>query len=411
MNILLLSLFFFTLGAVCVYVPFKKLKNRISDLLQKVSLLSEDVTPLYTVADLNQYIENMKLKIKESKEQQVFYQKKLEAITSSTKEAIIILDKYGKLIFHNSQSHKLFYIEESKSSQYLNEMIRSPDVMEVFRQCLKTNTQITKQCMFGPKNQYIKSSFEVIALPISDEKTRKPNVILLFYDLTAIKESQKAHVDFVSNVSHELKTPLTSIQGYVEMLVHNFKNKKFDQLENFSQVLLRNCKRMSRLVDELLRLSNLISQAGLEKKKLNTKEVTEEVVARIDTSRRHLHFTFSASYVMANPTWVEVVLHNLIDNACCHTPENSDVYIRWEEGEGKVLLKVADSGEGISEKYQDRIFERFFKIDPARSREKGGTGVGLALVKQSMEKHGGRVRAVSPAQGGTEFICEFPSSL
>ena len=306
---------------------------------------------------------------------------------------------------------------------------------------------IIRNCSFRKKNQNIKSHFKVTAIPLfknfSDSlalsepkkaqtqletsesigaqskalvlESAKPitnqhlqKVILIFDDQTATQESQQAHIDFVSNVSHELKTPLTSLQGYVEMLIQDFSNKNLDQFENFLQILLKNCKRMNSLVNDLLILSNLISQGDVEKKKLSTKEVTKKVIKSIKTGDRNLHCSFLTNHVIGHPLWVETVLHNLLDNACRHTPEKSDVHILWEKTQNKVLLKVRDTGEGIPEKYQQRVFERFFRIDPARSRTKGGTGVGLSLVKQALEKQGGSVRVVSYPSRGAEFICEFP---
>ena len=411
--ILFLSLFCFIAGAVSVYIPFRSLKRKIIQFIKESDLssgFSRSLLELDVAAQLNRYVAQIKNQIKDQSDQTLLLQKKMDSITSVVEEAVVILDEAGQLLFYNPQSCEIFYLEEQKSIHYLNEMTRSPDVMNIFKQCVEKKNVIIKECVFRKKNQYLISTFKVTAVPVIHGELGVKHVVLLFYDQRDIKESQRAHIDFISNVSHELKTPLTSIQGYVEMLIHDFSNEKFDQFENFFQILLRNCKRMGDLVDDLLSLSNLSSQAYLEKKRLSTKEITSRVVEQIKTFGHKLHYFFSAPYVMANPTWVETVLYNLVDNACRHTSEECDVYIRWEKMRDRVVLKVIDSGNGISEKYRQRIFERFFRIDAARSRERGGTGVGLALVKQSMEKHGGCVRAVSAPSGGTEFICEFPNA-
>ena len=409
--LLFLSIVCFILGALCFYIPLRSFKKKITNLITTSnasshrSIIEEQ---LDTITQLKNYIIRFNNKIKNKEDQITFLQQKIDNITSITQEAIIILDERGKLLFHNPQSCEVFYLEENKKNQYLNEIVRSSDVRSIFKECLKTNQIITKECVFRKKNQYLTSSFRVTAIPINHKEFQ--NIIYFFYDQTSIKESQQAHIDFLSNVSHELKTPLTSIQGYVEMLIHDLSQKKFDQFNTFLQTLLRNCKRMSNLVDDLLSLSDIASQAYLEKKRLSTKEITSRVIEQAESFDHKVHFFFSAPYVMANPRWIEIVLHNLLDNACRHTPTECDVYIRWEKMKDRVVLKVIDSGEGIPEKYRQRIFERFFRIDPARSRKKGGTGVGLSLVKQSMEKHGGCVRAISSASGGTEFICEFPNA-
>ncbi len=227
---------------------------------------------------------------------------------------------------------------------------------------------------------------------------------------TKIKRSKRSHIDFVSNVSHELKTPLTAMQGFVELLIHDLSQKKFDQFDQFLNILLRNCKRISDLVDDLLKLSTLSSKDKIEKQKLSTKEITYYIVKSIEQINRNLHYSFNANYVMANRRWLEVILRNLIDNACRHTSEDGEVYIKWAFKDNYTVLTVSDNGEGVPAKYRQRIFERFFRMDSARSRETGGTGVGLALVKETVEKQGGQVEVTSSQTGGAQFICKFPNS-
>ena len=399
------------MGAVCFYIPFRSFKKKVIHFIKAIDdPLNFSISGEHLLVQLDKYITQMRNQVKTQSDGLSFLQNKIDTITSVLKEAVIILDEKGQLLSHNSQSRKIFYLDEQKSIHYLNEMVRSPDVMEMFQECLKKKDMIIRECVFRKKNQYLKSNFKVTVVPFFHQKKGDTNIIFLFYDQTDVKESQQAHIDFVSNISHELKTPLTSIRGYVEMLIQDLSQKKFDQFENFLQILLRNCKRMNDLVNDLMNLSNLASQSHLEKKRLSTKDITSHVIEQIKSRDHQLHFFFSAPYVMANPRWVEIVLHNLVDNAVRHTSKKCDIYIRWEKMRDRVILKVRDSGEGIPEQYLQRVFERFFRMDPSRSREKGGTGVGLALVKQSMEKHGGCVRAVSPKEGGTEFICEFPNS-
>ena len=413
MLLILLSVCFFILGALCFYIPFSRLKKQILQIVPSSNTFSTEVE-LGKESEmdlLDRYIQNLKEEIKGQSNEIVFLQKKIESIADVSREAIIILDKWGKLLFHSPYSEEIFFLEEGKPVHYLNEMIRSPDVRSIFRSCVKQKSVVAGECLFEKKNQHIKSSFKVVASPVMDKESNVKNVILLFDDQTNIKESRQAHIDFVSNVSHELKTPLTAVQGYVDMLIQDCAKKKWDQFENFLPILLRNCKRMSRLVDDLLNLSNLVSQSDGKKEKLDTKKITQQVMERINTEDRKIDYDFSAPFVMGQRTWVEMVLYNLVDNACRHTPKDRPVSIVWEPMKTKgVMLKVVDSGGGISEKYRQRVFERFFRIDPARSRKQGGTGVGLALVKQSMEKQGGSARVLSSSSGGAEFICEFPTS-
>ncbi len=461
----LACVFCFAIGALCFYVPLRRLRQKIQSCLPSAdssnadsplssvesplsnadsplssveSPLSSVESPLSSVeSQLAVYISSLKDRNKSLASQLSFFKQTSFGMATAVQEPVIVLDREGTVLFHNPQSRAIFYLPEPlpEPAPHLNEIVRSPDIISLFEECRRTQTHITAECSFRKKNQHIKSLFQVTALPLPEtsasslssgsepllepgpsQKGIEPlnkgteNIILVFYDQTDIKESQTAHIDFVSNVSHELKTPLTSLQGYVEMLIQDFKQKNLQQFETFGQILLRNCKRMSDLVNDLLSLSNLISQANMEKQKLSTREVTKKVMKNIKNKDHQFHFVFLADYVTGHPLWVETVLHNLVDNACRHTPKNSDVHIRWESDKNRVLLKVRDTGEGIPEKYQQRVFERFFRIDPARSRAKGGTGVGLSLVKQALEKHGGSVRVVSSPARGAEFICVFPNT-
>ena len=454
MDLLLIGILCFIAGALCFYWPFRKWKQKISALIppiwnhkgKKTSEVTAHPPSSFFTPPLEQNLELYLTYLRDQNKtllEKLFLSKRIShEISSAIQEFVIILDKKGQVLFHNPQSQQVFYLKEkSPAPLQINEMVRSPDVISLFEECVNQKIPRTRQCDFRKKNQNIKSSFKVTALPVfknfSDSfffrKTQGPvnpieaedtadpidqasnpqnslqKVILIFQDQTAIQESQQAHIDFVSNVSHELKTPLTALQGYVEMLIQDFSRKNMEQFENFLQILLKNCKRMNDLVNDLLVLSNLISQANVEKQKLSTKKVTEKVIKNIKSKTHHLHCSFLTDYVTGHPLWVETVLHNLVDNACRHTPEKSDVHILWEKAKDKVLLKVRDTGAGIPEKYQQRVFERFFRIDPARSRLKGGTGVGLSLVKQALEKQGGSVRVVSAPEQGAEFICEFPN--
>ncbi len=385
--------------------------------------LASDVVSSGAWADLVQHIQGVSNKASEQGAELIAQQNNMHRLISAAQESVIILNNKGRLMHYNSQSSHLFNIEGGKQVRYLNEIIRSPDVIRVFQKCVNSGQPITQECSFNIKNHYFHSSFKVTAVPFFSQSSvdkeggyikhqplhSSDQVVLLFYDQTGVKESKRSHIDFVSNVSHELKTPLTAMQGFVEVLIHDLSQNKLDQFEKFLNSLLRNCKRIGHLVDDLLHLSNLSTQDRVDKEVLNTKEITHAVLDDYKYPDHKIHCFFSTAEVQANRRWVEIILRNLIDNACRHTPKGEGVHVRWEKEKDRILLKVSDDGEGVPEKYHQRIFERFFRMDSARSRLKGGAGVGLALVKQSMEKQGGCVRVVSAQNGGAEFICEFPT--
>ena len=336
----------------------------------------------------------------------------LQPVTEALEEAVFEFDPTGQTLFANSRGRTLVGTGEKTAALSLQSLKDfSPDISEIFDETLKTGQVLFKPCSFHKPHQNFKTHFKVKAVPVLQKQSSTVrSVILIFYDQTKSHLSRRSHIDFISNVSHELKSPLTSLQGFVEVLIQDLKNKKFDQFESFLQVLLKNCKRMNDLVNDLLNLSVLATKTNLKKEKLATKTLTEKVVENLKTENHKLHYEFKAPYVMAHPRWVETVLHNLVENACLHTPQGCDIHIRWGFFKNGVVLKVADNGSGIPEKYRHRVFERFFRVEKSRTRDKGGSGVGLALVQQAIEKHGGYVRVVTAPSGGSEFVCQFPDT-
>ncbi len=404
----------FVIGFFYARRPLFQLKKKVTGLAKKIrfsageNVVEERHSDVWSF--LEGYLKQVEDQSKSQEDQIASLKRTMDALTETITESVMIFTTQKRLLFHNTQTEKLFHLQNVSQKPHLNDITRSLDVTSLFKECLKTEKILMKECVFYKKNRYFQSCFRVTAVPLKSVDGKLERIVLFFYDQTDVKRSQQAHIDFVSNVSHELKTPLTSIQGFVEMLMHDLANKRFDQFENFLSVSLRNCKRMNTLIDDLLELSVLSSASSLKREKISTKEITERVIREIKSKNRQLHFSFSATHVVAHPRWLEIVLYNLIDNACRHTSESCHIFIQWEKMNDRVVLKVIDDGEGISERYAQRVFERFFRIDPARSRKGGGTGVGLSLVKQSMEKQGGSVRVVPAKKGGAEFICEFPNS-
>ena len=156
-------------------------------------------------------------------------------------------------------------------------------------------------------------------------------------------------------------------------------------------------------------LSSIDAELTLKKQEINTQEVTALVCETIKVDHHKINYTFQVDNVLADRKWLEQVLLNLVTNAVKYTPKGSTIDIIWEKHPHFILLTVKDDGEGIPLQHQNRIFERFYRVDADRSREKGGTGIGLAIVKQVMEKHGGHVYLTSRRRGkGARFTCSFP---
>jgi signal transduction histidine kinase len=236
--------------------------------------------------------------------------------------------------------------------------------------------------------------------------------VVALFDLTPLRRLETVRRDFVANVSHELKTPLTVVGGFAETLVEDGLDA--GQRNQFASAIVSNTRRMQRIVDDLLDLSRIESGGWTPKaSSIEVEGVARDALAPLRARAESKGLTLRIDVdpptlrVHADFTAVRQVLTNLVDNAVRHTDAGEVVVAAREDGDG-VSLSVRDTGAGIGPEHLPRIFERFYRVDAARSREEGGTGLGLAIVKHLVEAHGGRVQATSERERGTTIEAWFP---
>ena len=251
----------------------------------------------------------------------------------------------------------------------------------------------------------------LVARPLTDG-----GAVLAMYDLTPVRRLEQVRRDFVANVSHELRTPLTIVGGYAETLVDDGDMPVVSR-QTFLQTILSNTRRMQRIVDDLLDLSRIESGGWRPNPvwcrvpdvvadvmiAVKSAAMVKDIVVRADIAP-------DAETVFADPTALRQVLGNLVENAVRHTAEGTVKLVSRREGD-TIALAVTDTGVGIAAEHLPRIFERFYRVDPARSREQGGTGLGLAIVRHLVEAHGGHVTAESVAGTGTTIATMWPAPV
>ena len=244
----------------------------------------------------------------------------------------------------------------------------------------------------------------LVARPLTDG-----GAVLAMYDLTPIRRLEQVRRDFVANVSHELRTPLTIVGGYAETLVDDGDMPVVSR-QAFLQTILSNTRRMQRIVDDLLDLSR-IESGGWRPNPVwcRIPDVVADVMLAVKPAAQAKHLIVRADIapdaerVFADPTALRQVLGNLVENAVRHTAEGTVRVVSRREGD-VLSLAVTDTGVGIAAEHLPRIFERFYRVDPARSREQGGTGLGLAIVRHLVEAHGGNATAESEGGVGTTIL-------
>jgi signal transduction histidine kinase len=325
------------------------------------------------------------------------------ALVEAMVEGVIAADGRGRTVTANAAARRLLGYAEGEALPALDQLFRVKSAREAVAAVL------AGQAIAGRELELDGHVVLLSARPLS-----RGGALLVLHDVTEVRRLEAVRRDFVANVSHELKTPLTSIVGYAETLVHDSLADP-ETTRRFLDVILANAQRMQRLVEDLLDLSRIESGGWHPaQEQLETGAVAREVLG-LFTGRASGHGVTldlsvrpGAEQVHADPDALRQVLTNLLDNALRYTPSGGRITISAARRDGGLALSVKDTGSGITREHLPRIFERFYRADPARSREEGGTGLGLAIVKHLVEAHGGDVQAESEVGAGTTITCWFP---
>ncbi len=325
------------------------------------------------------------------------------ALVESMVEGVVAADGRGRIVTANPAARRLLGYEAGEAL---------PDLPELFR--VKAAREVVDAVLRGAPVQDRQLETGSRVLLVNARPLPNGGAVLVLHDLTEVRRLEAVRRDFVTNVSHELKTPLTSISGYAETLLGDAPGPA--TAERFLRTILSNAHRMQRLVDDLLDLSRI--ESGRWHPTLSEVDVAAAareswaaLAGRPDHRRVGLTLDVApdATTVDADLDALRQILTNLMDNALRYAPDGSSIICRTRRSEADVLVSVIDAGPGITGEHLPRIFERFYRADPSRSRAEGGTGLGLAIVKHLVEAHGGRVWAESERDRGTTVSCLFPS--
>lgn len=343
----------------------------------------------------------------------------LVTILSSVNEAIVAMGRETEPLYFNSRFAVLFGSGNAGGGAApLKERFRVPDLLAAFERVLTEGTTRTFRVKIRTELHDSDRDFSVAVSPLfsRDEQRRLYGAVAVFHDITEMKAAEQIRIDFVANASHELKTPLTSIKGYVETARQDLEDGRADDALGFLAIAGRNVDRLIALVNDLLDLSQLESGSEVKKAILSTAEITEAALRSAIDRRAKRHSIIvecKVDRLLGDARRIEQVLINLVDNATKYSADGSEIRIIWELGQGanlgETVLRVKDSGPGISEENLPRLFERFYRVDAGRAREVGGTGLGLAIVKHIVLSHGGSIAVRSKPGEGAEFLCRFPA--
>lgn len=366
-------------------------------------------------ASINVLARNLQELMKQKESQQ----DRLSTLIENMGSGLILIDSRGYINLINRPYKEIFNVDPSEYLDKLYyEVIEHDAITQMVEEIFMTEQKVRKQVVLPLEIE--RRYFEVYGVPIIGTNNVWKGILLVFHDITELKKLEQMRKDFVANVSHELKTPITSIKGFSETLLDGAMNDQ-ETLKAFLDIILKESDRLQILIQELLDLSK-IEQHGftLTIGKVNLEKEAEEVLGILRGRAAVKEIQLELAPVIGN---VEIdgdadrlkqVLINLVSNAITYSPNGATIRISLIEQGEKVSLVVKDSGIGIEKNEIPRIFERFYRVDKARSRNSGGTGLGLAIVKHIIEAHKGSIEVTSEVGKGTTFTIKllkrFPES-
>lgn len=356
---------------------------------------------------LNSMAEDLSRMIQREVEQR----SEMEAILGCMVEGIIAVDKNALVLRLNAAAARMFGVKHFKTGRPIEETIRHSELQRFIHRALKDQDQVEDELVLtGMEKRYL----HIQATPLAGPHGKPIGILIVLHDLTRLRQLESVRRDFVANVSHELKTPITAIRGAVETLLDEaeFEGDSY----RFLQIIFKQGERLNALIEDLLELSRIeqgVNQGGwvlhnqlllpvLEGARtaceslINQRQVTVDLRCSPDLS------------AAIHPHLLEQAVINLISNAVKYSDHQGQIIVEARRGEEQIVIQVQDFGCGIDEKHLPRIFERFYRADPARSRSLGGTGLGLAIVKHVAYAHQGDVSVSSTPGQGSTFSIRLP---
>lgn len=335
---------------------------------------------------------------------------RLKTTVENIPSSILMIDKYGEIVVANRAYYEVFTPDEAVEHKSYGDFIDGK-IQSLITEAFRVEKPVYDQVELT-LNQVHQKYFDTACVPIlSKSKRHLYGMVLVLHDITNLKKLENLRREFVANVSHELKTPITSIKGFAETLLDGAMNDK-QTLTDFLNIISKESDRIETLVFDLLELSHVEQQTEIETEPVSLSEIAQSTIQNMQTIAEDKNISIIDEIepdivIDANKDKVSQVAINLLSNAISYSLDSSQVIVKVYKDMNKRILEVQDFGMGISEEDQKHIFERFYRVDKARSRDSGGTGLGLSITKHIMEAHNGRINVFSKLNEGSTFRVTF----
>lgn len=335
---------------------------------------------------------------------------RLKTTVENIPSSILMIDKYGEIVVANKSFYNVFTPEEAVEHKSYVDFV-DLTLQKLIIEAFKVEKPIYDQIELTI-DQVHQKYFDTSCVPIlSKTKKNLYGMVIVLHDITNLKKLENLRREFVANVSHELKTPITSIKGFAETLLDGAKNDE-QTLNEFLKIISKESDRIETLVFDLLDLSHVEQQTEIVTEYVSLSEIAESTIKNMQNIAEEKQITIVNEIkpdivIDANKDKVSQVALNLLSNAVSYSKASSEVIVRVYKDANKRIMEVQDFGIGISAEDQQHIFERFYRVDKARSRDSGGTGLGLSITKHIMEAHNGRINVFSRPNEGSTFRVTF----
>lgn len=407
------ALFVSHLASILITQPIARISEAAQaiasgDFSRKISLKQND-----EISDLAKAVNFMSDQIRTRMAEVTAAKSRLEAVFLSMAEGVMVTDADGKILLINETLKKILKVEHETQGRRPIEVIRNIEVQDIVDQIQKTgvNVQGREMVFYIPEEKILR----VYGAPVLRDGKSEGGV-LVFHDITDLRRLERVRKDFVANVSHELRTPVASIKGYSETLLDGAMEDR-EHARDFLKIIYSESDRLAKLVNDLLELARHESgQAVLDFKPCRISKILDWVMSGLamqikqNNIKVEINIPDHLPQVKADDSAVSQILFNLVENAIKYNHPGGRITISASEKQDSVETVVSDTGLGIPSDDLPRIFERFYRVDKAHSRDIGGTGLGLSIVKHIIQAHSGEIHAESILGKGSRFRFTLPKA-
>ncbi|MGA1840311.1 MAG: two-component system histidine kinase PnpS [bacterium] len=400
-------------ASLMVTNPLEKMSSTVQEIAKgnfskRLSILTGD-----EIGDLARAFNNMSDQIRAKIDEITASKSRFEAVLMSMFDGVMVVDAKGEILLMNQPIKDILLLRDEPAGRKPIEIVRNIEIQKIVDSVLKLKKGL-ESCEVSILLQEEKT-FLVQATPVIRECAAE-GAVLVFHDITKLKRLEKVRQDFVANVSHELRTPVSCIKGYSETLLEGALDDK-ENAKDFLRIIYSESNRLSNLIDDILNLSHIESGGlTLDLKSCDIPSIINKVISGLkkqaeDKSIKiETYIPDGIPKIKADDARIAQVLLNLIDNAIKYSQAGSAVRVSVENKNEHIRIEVSDTGDGIPEKDLPRIFERFYRVDKARSRQLSGTGLGLSIVKHIVQAHHGEVSVESILDQGSAFSFTIPKT-